>query len=346
MSEGSPTSTVVAIEPTAVLKADEASVSSSLESSKILSSDSDSSIICGNGGKLREMTPLPKSFEPRSTDVLIGRGRKARDHEGNKRLKMLIELMIPEYSAAGGNKDEKSYIIKEIVTQIRKCSPDGGFVKFDKSKGRWYEVGDFLAREKVSQTFRDAMGDTYSSSNPFKRKRRSFEKQHIAIADAIKRRRGSSPTSVVSPGVSSTPPSPTSPQTQASPMVKLSQMQHLHQTPSAISQSHHSMMMQMNVRPGQIGFARRCSMMQMGAATGNSHLASFARNPTTSLQRPVPQMAVTPGAFSLPRRVSLEMERRTSMSTAYNPALVMNAEMMIRQRMAQKAAMMRRFSGF
>jgi hypothetical protein len=94
--------------------------------------------------KMREMIMLPKDFEPTEMDVVIGRGKKARTHEGNNRLRGLIEFMIPEYSAAGSNKDEKSYIIKEIVTQIRKSSPDGGFVKFDKSKNRWFEVGDFL----------------------------------------------------------------------------------------------------------------------------------------------------------------------------------------------------------
>ena len=93
---------------------------------------------------MREMVILPKDFEPTEMDVVIGRGKKARNHEGNNRLRGLIEFMIPEYSAAGNNKDEKSYIIKEIVTQIRKSSPDGGFVKFDKTKNRWFEVGDFL----------------------------------------------------------------------------------------------------------------------------------------------------------------------------------------------------------
>lgn len=102
--------------------------------------------------KMREMIILPKDFEPSEMDVVIGRGKKARIHAGNNRLRRLIEFMIPEYTAAGSNKDEKSYIIKEIVLQIRKSSPDGGFVKFDKSKGRWFEVGDFLAREKISQT--------------------------------------------------------------------------------------------------------------------------------------------------------------------------------------------------
>jgi hypothetical protein len=94
--------------------------------------------------KVREMTVLPKDFVPAETDVIIGRGKLARTHDGNQRLRGLIEFMIPEYSSAGSNKDEKSYIIKEIVTQIRKSSPDGGFVKFDKHNDRWFEVGDFL----------------------------------------------------------------------------------------------------------------------------------------------------------------------------------------------------------
>jgi len=98
--------------------------------------------------KPREQMILPPGFSPTSTDVIIGRGKQARTHQGNTRLRGLIELMIPEYSAAGSNKDEKSYIIKEIVVQIRKSSPLGGFVKLDKAKGRWFEVGDFYARGK------------------------------------------------------------------------------------------------------------------------------------------------------------------------------------------------------
>jgi hypothetical protein len=94
--------------------------------------------------KVREITELPKDFVPSETDVIIGRGKLARTHGGNQRLRGLIEFLIPEYSSAGSNKDEKSYIIKEIVAQIRKSSPDGGFVKFDKHKSRWFEVGDFL----------------------------------------------------------------------------------------------------------------------------------------------------------------------------------------------------------
>ena len=99
--------------------------------------------------KLRELLVLPKRFDPSDNDVIIGRGKRARTHEGNKRLRGLIAFMIPEYQAAGSNKDEKSFIIKEIVMQIRKSSPDGGFVKFDKKKERWIEVGCFC---KIMET--------------------------------------------------------------------------------------------------------------------------------------------------------------------------------------------------
>jgi len=242
--------------------------------------------------KMREMIILPKGFEPTDQDVVIGRGKKARTHEGNSRLRGLIEFMIPEYSAAGSNKDEKSYIIKEIVTQIRKSSPDGGFVKFDKSKNRWCEVGDFLAREKISQTFRDAMGDAYSSSNPYKRKRRSFEKKHNAIMDIIKHRRGSSPTSVVQSGASS-PNSPPSPElsTNSVDVSAMAPLPSVTQSPELNPPHQNPALMDMFKRPGQIGFARR-SMMQFGMAPPPPH-------PATGPMYVKPQMAHMPPIHSM-----------------------------------------------
>jgi hypothetical protein len=69
----------------------------------------------------------------------------------------------------------KTLIICQIVNQVRKNSPNGGFVKKDPLTGRYYEVGDFLAREKTSQAFRDALHDQYKSSNAAKKKRRLVE---------------------------------------------------------------------------------------------------------------------------------------------------------------------------
>lgn len=44
----------------------------------------------------------------------------------------------------------------------------------------WHEVGDFLAREKTSQAFRDALHDRYKSSNISKKKRRQEEQARAA----------------------------------------------------------------------------------------------------------------------------------------------------------------------
>jgi hypothetical protein len=43
-------------------------------------------------------------------------------------------------------------------------------VKQDTQTGGWYEVGRFLAREKISQVFRDILHDTYRSSTDSRRK--------------------------------------------------------------------------------------------------------------------------------------------------------------------------------
>lgn len=148
MSTTSDISVTVTVRASSGVAEDATSVSSrtSSDSSPSSMTSSQKQTVSGKAkeaAKLRELLVLPKSFDPSDNDVIIGRGKRARTHEGNKRLRGLIAFMIPEYQAAGSNKDEKSFIIKEIVMQIRKSSPNGGFVKFDKATGRWVEVGCF-----------------------------------------------------------------------------------------------------------------------------------------------------------------------------------------------------------
>jgi hypothetical protein len=83
----------------------------------------------------------------------------------------MVSERLEEYSSTV-TKLEKSLILCDIVAQVRANSPHGGFVKKDGNDGRWYEVGDFLAREKTSQAFRDALHDQYKSSNTAKKIRR------------------------------------------------------------------------------------------------------------------------------------------------------------------------------
>lgn len=73
---------------------------------------------------------------------------------------------------------DKSAVLTKVVEEVRLRSPYGGFVKQD-ANGIWHEVGDFLAREKTSQAFRDALHDRYKSSNVSKKKRRQEEQAKV-----------------------------------------------------------------------------------------------------------------------------------------------------------------------
>ena len=118
---------------------------------------------------------LTESFIPSEHDVVIGRGRACYSHVGNRHLADIVNSMLVAYSAADSKK-AKSEIIFEIVMKVREISPEGGFVKLDKSTGRYFEVGNHLAREKVSQTFRDALSQKYKSSTSAKAYRRKQER--------------------------------------------------------------------------------------------------------------------------------------------------------------------------
>lgn len=108
---------------------------------------------------------FPKDYKPRSVDVLIGRGKMVSTHTGNSRLRSLIQSRLREYSSAMYNKRLKSDILRSIVQRVRQTDK-GAFLKQDMSNyGRWFDVGDFLAKEKISQMFRDALGTSTSGTS-------------------------------------------------------------------------------------------------------------------------------------------------------------------------------------
>lgn len=95
-----------------------------------------------------EATELGPSFSPGELDVICARGSRAFQHEGNRRFREMVTSKMDEYSSAA-SKFQKSMIVSQIVDDVRQNSPNGGFVKDE--KGRWFEVGDGAAREKVGQ---------------------------------------------------------------------------------------------------------------------------------------------------------------------------------------------------
>lgn len=130
------------------------------------------------GGAGQTMRLLPEDFVPGEHDVICGRGRRIFMHAGNVRFRRMVEDCLEEYSSTV-TKMEKTFILGDIIAQVRANSPDGGFVKKDPKDNRWYEVGDYLAREKTSQAFRDALFDQYKSSNTAKKLRKRGEKMKI-----------------------------------------------------------------------------------------------------------------------------------------------------------------------
>jgi hypothetical protein len=127
----------------------------------------------GMSKKEPKMRLLPESFRPSEQDVICGRGRKIFLHVGNQHFRQLVESRLQEYSNAA-TKLAKSCIICEMVVHIRTNNPHGGFVKMSSKEGRWYQLRDFLSREKTSQAFRDALSDQYRSTNESKKFRRSI----------------------------------------------------------------------------------------------------------------------------------------------------------------------------
>jgi hypothetical protein len=114
-------------------------------------------------------TPLSVDFTPGGFDVICSREKKAKNHPGNLFFHSMIAKSAPNYATAEG-KLGKSLIVSEIIDTIRRKSPLGGFVKH--IGGQWYEVGDWSAREKVSQSLRDILHGQYRSSASSKKRRK------------------------------------------------------------------------------------------------------------------------------------------------------------------------------
>lgn len=130
-------------------------------------------------------TTLPFGFEPNCNDVIIGRGKKCTNNEGNKRLRKIVASKIDDYFYAR-TKIEKSNILLSAISIVRSKHPlPGKFIKKDKKTKCYYDVGDFVAKEKVSQFFRDALQEFYRSSTGNRKKRRiekkCIEKQQMSI---------------------------------------------------------------------------------------------------------------------------------------------------------------------
>lgn len=125
-------------------------------------------------------TPLSEQFSPSNYDVICGRGAQCYNHIGNRRFRVTIGMNLQRYLSAS-SKIEKTLVVMSIVDTIRESSPEGGFVKQHPTTGRWFEVGDHLAREKVGQALRQLQ----RSKQPAPKQRRSNHEKSCSPSKTI-----------------------------------------------------------------------------------------------------------------------------------------------------------------
>jgi hypothetical protein len=119
---------------------------------------------------------LPESYQPTAQEVVIGRGRKIQQHEGNIMLRAIVISKANEY-VASTDKTFKSNVITSIGCQVRATSKFGGFVKKDPSRDQWFVVPESCVRATIAQAFRDCLSPSYKSSKLSKQRRRWIAKE-------------------------------------------------------------------------------------------------------------------------------------------------------------------------
>ena len=118
-------------------------------------------------------TMLPEEFRPTHYSVQCGRGKLCRTSIGNRRLQIIGSMFLQKYSAAR-NKYEKSIIVSDIISTVKAATNDhGAFIRFH--NGRWWEVEELVARERVGSILRDSLHAKYRSSTQSKLARRAIK---------------------------------------------------------------------------------------------------------------------------------------------------------------------------
>jgi len=128
------------------------------------------------GRDIKKGNSYPLGFSPRNTDVIVGKGMNCYNHVGNKLLRnAIVAPKLAQYAATTSKKD-KSIVVTSILEQVRKNG--GAFVKKDYGTGLWHDAEPFLARDKVSQTIRNALNMNDNTNK--KRKRQQKEEEQKA----------------------------------------------------------------------------------------------------------------------------------------------------------------------
>jgi hypothetical protein len=130
---------------------------------------------------------LPENYDPGPLDVCSGRGKRNWNHAGNAAFRNIVQGKVTDYMAAP-TKNEKTNIVVEIVDQMRKSGYQ--FLK-ENPDGRWYDMGDREAREKVGHGLRDQVTAIKARNKQLQKQRRSTHLQSLSDSEEIPTRRSS-----------------------------------------------------------------------------------------------------------------------------------------------------------
>jgi len=110
-------------------------------------------------GTPMEINPLDQTLHPNGdirfnpNDVLCGRGKTAFKHEGNRRFRDAVMASVDEYVCAT-SRLHKAVMVHRVVVNMK--TTGGRFLKINNVTGKWYELDDRQAKEKVGHAIRDA----------------------------------------------------------------------------------------------------------------------------------------------------------------------------------------------
>jgi hypothetical protein len=100
---------------------------------------------------------------PQDFDILLGRGKVAFNHHGNRRFRVFIGMHLRRYMEAT-NRMEKTLVVNSVSEAIHEAG--GRFLKAkDSTETIWFQVNQKLAREKVGHALRDAVAMRLKMSN-------------------------------------------------------------------------------------------------------------------------------------------------------------------------------------
>jgi len=140
-----------------------------------LTSAASSAAYADVGSLFRPNSFLPDDFVPSKNEIIVGRGKRVVHHEGNRKLREIVQGVVDEYSKAK-NRAAKTHIINRVYRAVL-ADTAIGFVKRDAKTKKYFKMENAAAKTTIAQYFRDALADTYRSSKQYKQKLRDAVKE-------------------------------------------------------------------------------------------------------------------------------------------------------------------------